>query len=74
MSVFKDPKLLIDATINMVDEILLGKSVSVNDTQTYHNGMKIVPTYLCEPTYVDKDNCIEILTSAGFYTLNDIMQ
>ena len=27
-----------------------------------------------EPTYVDKDNCIEVLTSAGFYTLDEIMQ
>ena len=72
MSVFKDPKLLIDATINMVDEILSGRTVSVNDTKTYHNGVKIVPTYLCEPTYVDKDNCIEKLTSTGFYTLDQL--
>lgn len=67
MSVFKDPKLLIDATINMVDEISSGKTVTVNDTQTYHNGIKIVPTYLCEPISVDKDN-IDILISSGFYT------
>ena len=74
MSVFKDPKLLINATINMVDEIISGKEVSINDTQTYHNGIKIVPTYLCEPTYVDKDNCIEVLTSAGLYTLDQLKQ
>ena len=72
MSIFKDPRLLIDATINMVDEILSGKTVSVNDTKTYHNGVKIVPTYLCEPTYVNKDNCIEVLTSTGFYSLDQL--
>ena len=72
MSIFKDPRLLIDATINMVDEIISGKTVSVNDTETYHNGVKVIPTYLCEPTYVNKDNCIEVLTSTGFYTLDQL--
>lgn len=68
MSVFKDPAMLIDATVNMVDEIILNKPVTVNDTDTYFNGIKTVPSYLCEPIYVDRDNCIEILTSSGFYT------
>lgn len=68
MSVFKDPAMLIDATVNMVDEIILNKPVTVNDTATYFNGIKTVPSYLCEPIYVDKENCIEVLTSSGFYT------
>lgn len=72
MSVFKDPSLLIDATVNMVDEIFSGKPVTVNDTKTYYNGVKIVPSYLCEPVYVDKDNCIELLTSSGFYTIDQL--
>ena len=72
MSVFKDPKLLIAATVNMVEEILSHKAVTVNDTETYFNGVKVVPSFLCEPTYVDKDNCIEILTAAGFYTLEQL--
>lgn len=72
MSVFKDPAMLIDATINMIDEIILNKPVTVNDTVTYFNGIKIVPSYLCEPIYVDKDNCIEVLTSSGFYTLEQL--
>jgi len=72
MSVFKDPAMLIDATINMIDEIILNKPVTVNDTVTYFNGIKIVPSYLCEPIYVDKDNCIEVLTSFGFYTLEQL--
>ena len=72
MSVFKDPATLIDATVNMVDQIISHKPVTVNDTSTYFNGIKIVPSYLCEPIYVDKDNCIEILTSSGFYTLEQL--
>ena len=72
MSVFKDPAMLIDATINMIDEIILNKPVTVNDTVTYFNGIKTVPSYLCEPIYVDKDNCIEVLTSSGFYTLEQL--
>jgi len=72
MSVFKNASLLIDATTNMVDEILSGKTVTVNDTTTYFNGVKVVPSYLCEPDYVDKDNCIEKLTKAGVYTLEQL--
>ena len=72
MSVFKDSALLIDATVNMVDEIVSGKSVTVNDKETYFNGVKIVPSYLCEPVSVDKDSCIEVLTSSGFYTLDQL--
>lgn len=72
MSVFKDPAMLIDATVKMVDEIISGQPVTVNDTKTYFNGIKIVPSYLCEPIYVDKDNCIEILTSCGFYTIDQL--
>ena len=72
MSVFKDPATLIDATVNMVDQIISHKPVTVNDTSTYFNGIKIVPSYLCEPIYVDKDNCIEILTTSGFYTLEQL--
>ncbi len=72
MSVFKDSALLIDATVKMVEEILSGEMVTVNDTKTYFNGIKTVPAYLCEPVYVDKENCIEVLTSAGFYTTEQL--
>lgn len=68
MSIFKDPVLLIDATANIVDEISSGKEVTVNDTTSYFNGIKTVPSYLCKPVYVDIDNYEDVLIPAGYYT------
>ena len=33
----------------MVDAALGGKQVTVNDTKTYNNGVKTVPSYLLKP-------------------------
>ncbi|WP_408070531.1 substrate-binding domain-containing protein [Butyrivibrio sp. JL13D10] len=74
MSVFKDPTLLIEATTNMVDEILSGKEVTVNDTETYFNGIKTVPSYLCKPVYIDADNYEDVLISSGFYTKEQLLE
>ena len=67
MSVFKDTKILVDQTVKMVGQILNGKKVSVNDTKTYDNGAKVVPAFLCKPSYVDKGNYREKLIDSGIY-------
>lgn len=61
-----------DETAKMVDEILSGKEVEVNDTKTYDNGKKVVPTYLLTPEIVTKDNAKEILVDSGYYKASDI--
>ena len=40
----------------MVKAVLAGDEPEVNDTKTYDNGVKVVPSYLLEPVVVDKDN------------------
>ena len=40
----------------MVDQFLKGQTVDVNDTKTYENGVKIVPSYLLPVVSVTKDN------------------
>ncbi len=37
----------------MVDAMLAGKTPEVNDTKTYNNGVKVVPSYLLKPVSVD---------------------
>ena len=37
----------------MVDAILSGGEPEINDTTTYDNGVKVVPSYLLEPVPVD---------------------
>ena len=72
MSIFKDTRTLADKVVQMVDALLSGKEAEVNDTKTYDNGAKIVPTYLCAPVIVTRDNYKEILVDSGYYTEEEI--
>ena len=56
MSVFKDTRTLASQVVKMVGQILKGETVDVNDTSTYNNNAKTVPSYLCKPTYATADN------------------
>lgn len=68
MSVFKDTRALADKVAEMVDAVVNGKEAEVNDTETYNNGEKVVPSYLLEPQFVDKTNYKELLIDSGYYT------
>ncbi len=73
MTVWKDTRQLGDQVAKMVSEIVSGKDVTVNDTTSYNNGVKNVPTYLLDPQVVTKDT-VNILTDSGFYTKADLGQ
>lgn len=68
MSIFKDTRTLADQTVTMVNSIIKGEKVDVNDTETYDNGIKVVPTYLCTPVFGDINNYQELLIDSGYYT------
>ncbi len=68
MSVFKDTRTLASQVVKMVGQILNGQTVDVNDTTTYDNGVKVVPSFLCEPVFADANNYKEILIDSGYYT------
>src|SRR5258708_30515473 len=67
-TVFKDTRKLASVTAEMVDNALGGKQVPINDTKSYNNGVKIVPTYLVKPILVDKANYQSELVTSGYYT------
>lgn len=71
-TVFKDTRTLAKRAVSMVDAVLQGKPAEVNDTKTYDNGVKIVPSYLEEPVSVDKTNYREALIETGYYTEADL--
>jgi putative multiple sugar transport system substrate-binding protein len=52
----------------MIQEIAEKKDVQVNDTKTYENGVKTVPTMLLQPVAVDKENIKQVLLDAKYYT------
>lgn len=72
MSVFKDTRTLAAQVVDMVDAIMSGKPVPVNDTTTYNNDVKIVPSYLCQPVFVDATNYQKILIDSGYYKASDL--
>ena len=66
-TIFKDTRELAKVTAGMVDAVLQGKQPEVNDTKTYDNGKKVVPSYLLKPVAVDATNWKEILVGSGYY-------
>jgi putative multiple sugar transport system substrate-binding protein len=72
MSVFKDTRALADQVVKMVEAIVNGKEPEVNDTKTYNNGKKIVPSYLLQPQFVDMSNYKKLLIESGYYKESDL--
>lgn len=71
-TVFKDTRELAKVTGNMVDALLSGGKVEVNDTKTYNNGVKVVPSYLLKPVSVDASNWEAVLVGSGYYKKEQI--
>src|ERR1700704_512645 len=71
-TIFKDTRDLARVTSDMVDAALSGKTVTVNDTTTYKNGVKVVPSYLLKPVVVDKTNWEKVLIDSGYYKKTQI--
>ncbi|PCJ07929.1 MAG: sugar ABC transporter substrate-binding protein [Rhodobacteraceae bacterium] len=71
-TVFKDTRELARVTVGMVQAVLEGGTPEINNTETYDNGVKIVPSYLLEPVSVDISNWEEILLGSGYYTEDQI--
>jgi putative multiple sugar transport system substrate-binding protein len=67
-TVFKDTRELAKVTADMVDAVLSGKKPPINDTKTYNNGVKVIPSYLLKPVLVDKANWKQLLVTSGYYT------
>ena len=68
MSIYKDTRLLASKCVTMVQAVLEGSEPEINDTEQYNNGKIVVPSYLCEPVPVDKDNYKEVIIGGGYYT------
>lgn len=71
-TIFKDTRELARVTVGMVDALLQGGEPEINDTETYDNGVKVVPSYLLEPVLVDADNWKDVLIGSGYYTEDQI--
>jgi len=71
-TVFKDTRLLAAQTAKMVDEAIKGQKVDVNDTTTYNNGVKVVPSYLLTPMSIDINNYQNNWSTSGYIKADDL--
>ena len=66
-TIFKDTRELAKVAAGMVDAVLSGGKPEINDTKTYNNKVKIVPSYLLKPVAVDASNWKAALVDTGYY-------
>lgn len=71
-TIFKDTRNLAKVAAGMVDAVQQGKEPEINDTKTYNNKVKIVPSYLLKPQPVDASNYKEVLIDSGYYKADQL--
>lgn len=71
-TIFKDTRELAKVAGQMAIDLLNGEDPEVNDTETYDNGVKVVPSYLLGPVPVVKDNVEEALVTTGYWTAEEL--
>jgi len=71
-TIFKDTRELAKVASAMAIAILNGTEPEVNDTTTYDNGVKVVPSFLLTPYIVTVDNYQELLIDSGYIAEADL--
>jgi putative multiple sugar transport system substrate-binding protein len=71
-TIFKDTRELARVTVEMITAVAAGDEPEVNDTETYDNGVKVVPSYLLEPVPVEEADVQSVLVESGYYTEDDL--
>ncbi|MCV2395768.1 sugar ABC transporter substrate-binding protein [Actinotalea sp. M2MS4P-6] len=59
-TIYKDTRELVAQTIKEITLLQQGQDPEINDTESYDNGVKIVPSYLLTPLIVTKDNAATV--------------
>jgi putative multiple sugar transport system substrate-binding protein len=74
MTVFKDSRLLAEATIKLADAILKKQTPQIPGTEktTFNTNVKDVTTYLLDPILVTKDNVKKMIIDSGYYTAEQL--
>ncbi|MCR2817111.1 sugar ABC transporter substrate-binding protein [Microbacterium sp. zg.Y843] len=71
-TIFKDTRELAAVAADMAVALLNGEEPEVNDTETYENGVKVVPSYLLDPVPVVADNVESSLVDSGYWTAEEL--
>ena len=71
-TIFKDTRELAKVAVSMAEAVLMGKKATVNDTKTYNNKVKVVPSFLLTPYVVTKANYKKVLVDSGYIKAADL--
>jgi len=66
-TIYKDTRELAKVAVQQGNALLTGATPMANDTVSFKNGVKAVPTYLLYPVQVDKTNYRTLLIKGGYY-------
>ncbi|TRW44430.1 multiple monosaccharide ABC transporter substrate-binding protein [Georgenia yuyongxinii] len=71
-TIFKDTRKLADQAVTSAEAFLAGDEPEANDTETYDNGVKVVPSFLLPVDVVFKDDIQSLLIDSGYYTQDQV--
>jgi putative multiple sugar transport system substrate-binding protein len=71
-TIFKDTRKLAAQAVTAGVAFLEGKKPEANDTKTYDNGQKVVPSYLLPVVTVYKDDIQKELIDTGYWTADEV--
>lgn len=71
-TIFKDTRKLAAQAVVAATAYLNGEEPEANDTETYDNGVKVVPSYLLESDIVYADNIQSLLIDSGYWTEEEV--
>jgi putative multiple sugar transport system substrate-binding protein len=71
-TIFKDTRKLAAQSVTAAEEFLNGGEPTANDTTTYDNGVKVVPSFLLESDIVYTDNIQSLLVDSGYWSAEEV--
>jgi putative multiple sugar transport system substrate-binding protein len=71
-SIFKDTRKLAAQAVVAATAYLKGETPEANDTETYDNGVKVVPSYLLESDIVYASTIEPLLVESGYWTAEEV--
>lgn len=71
-TIFKDTRKLAEQAVEAAKAYAEGEEPEANDTETYDNQVKVVPSYLLESDIVVADNIESLLVDSGYWTAEEI--
>src|SRR3712207_7081976 len=71
-TIFKDTRLLAEQAVAAASAYAEGNEPEANNTDTYDNGVKIVPSYLLPVETVFADDIQSVLVDSGYWTADEV--